>query len=474
MQGSASTEQSDRNWALLSMLFIVVMAFTLRWGTQITDRGPVFDERWITRPIADLIRHGWSVERAIDFQETKGPALIWPYAVGGRWLTDDPHEIASPGAPPGGKHGRAPEAWDPPVPGGPAPAPPQMLSGLRLISLLCFVLSVVPLLILASACGIRGPPLLVVTVLFTLLPQLAIFGQIVMGEVSFLLLTLVMLGVVAWGCGVGNGTKHPVAGPVLYAILLAVLLHSRVHAAPIAVGVALATFNRESWRSWPWWVASVAGGLIRLPLWIRWGGPVSSDFQQLHGVGLRLESLTYLAAAMALPLGVFLVAWALQRRRSRWWWIPIVGMVVGAVLSVIAPNDLSVPSVLDLTLMQDRFQGAAATAALTLGGQGIGSAVIIGILAIAGLGGLGALLAAAFDCPARRIDGLVLRMQAYAILFGWLMYAMTRGFVFDRYLLVWCATLPIAWVLILPRTLVALQFIPLVASLAWFVYVWLS
>ena len=151
-----------------------------------------------------------------------------------------------------------------------------------------------------------------------------------------------------------------------------------------------------------------------------------------------------------------------------------MGMVVGAVLSVIAPNDLSVPSVLDLTLMQEQFQGVASTAALTLGGQGIGSAVILGILAIAGLGGLGALLVAAFDCPARRIDGLVLRMQAYAILFGWLMYAMTRGFVFDRYLLVWCATLPIAWVLILPRTLVALQFIPLVASLAWFVYVWLT
>ncbi|MBT7351219.1 MAG: hypothetical protein HN811_02030, partial [Phycisphaerae bacterium] len=177
---------------MASMLFIVVMAFALRWGTQITDRGPIFDERWITRPIADLIRHGWSVERAIDFQETKGPALIWPYAVGGRWLTVDPHEIAGPDAPPGGKNGRSPEAWDPPIPGAPAPAPPKMLAGLRLISLLCFVLSVVPLLVLASACGIRGPPLFVVTVLFTLLPQLAIFSQIVMGEASFVLLALVM------------------------------------------------------------------------------------------------------------------------------------------------------------------------------------------------------------------------------------------------------------------------------------------
>lgn len=473
MQVSAITERSDRNWAMCSMLFIAVMAFALRWGTQITDRGPIFDERWITRPIADLIRHGWSVERAIDFQETKGPALIWPYAVGGRWLTADPNEVAGPDAAPGGKRGRSPEAWDPPVPGGPAPAPPQMLSGLRLLSLLCFVLSVVPLLVLACACGIRGPPLLVVTVLFTLLPQLAIFSQIVMGEASFLLLALVMLCVVAWGCGVGNGTKHPIAGPILYAILLGVLLHSRVHAAPLAVGVALATFHRESWRSWPWWVASVAGGLVRLPLWIRWNGPVSSDFQQLHGVGFRLESLTYLAAAMALPLAIFLLAWAVKRSRGRWWWIPLVGMGVGVVLSIVAPNDLSVPSALDLTLLQDRYQGAAATTALAIGGTGAGSGVILGILALLGLGGLGALLAAALDRPARKLDGLVLRMQAYTILFGWLMYAMTRGFVFDRYLLVWCATLPLAWVLVLPRALIALQVLPLVLSLAWFVSTWL-
>ena len=99
--------RSDRNWAMLSLVFIVVFAFTLRWGTNIMERGPIFDERWITRPIADLIRNGWSVERAIDFQETKGPALIWPYAAGGAVLIDDPKEVAGPDAPAGGKRGRA-------------------------------------------------------------------------------------------------------------------------------------------------------------------------------------------------------------------------------------------------------------------------------------------------------------------------------------------------------------------------------
>ena len=472
MQASLGIPRADRNWAMLGLLFIVVFALALRWGTVITDRGPIFDERWITRPIAELIRNGWSVERAIDFQETKGPALIWPYAIGGSLLIDNSQEVAGVDAPPGGKRGRAPEAWEPPVPGGPTPAPPKMLQALRLISTLCFVLAVIPMLMLASACGIRGPPLLLVTVLYALLPQLAVLGQLVMGEVSFMLIALVMLIVVVWGCGVGNGTRHPVAGPILYAILLAVLLHSRVHAAPFGVAVALATFQRESWRSWPWWVASLAGGLLRLPLWIRWGGPVSSDFQQLHGVGLRLESLTYLAAVMVLPLGIFLLAWCVKRCGGRWWWLPLAGMGLGAVLAVVAPIDFSVPEALDLSLMQDRYQGTAATAAGVLGGEGMGRAVVLGLMAMVGLGGLGALLAAALDRPARGVDGLVLRMQSWVLVFGWLMYALTRGFVFDRYLLVWCVTLPIAWILLLPRVLLALQILPLALAVLWFVYTW--
>jgi hypothetical protein len=263
---------------------------------------------------------------------------------------------------------------------------------------------------------------------------------------------------------------------VLYAILLAILLHSRVHAAPFAAAAAIATFQRESWRSWPWWVASLAGGLLRLPLWIRWGGPVSSDFQQLHGVGLRLESLTYLAAAMVLPLGIFLLAWCIQRRGGRggrWWWLPLAGMAIGLVLALVAPVDFSLPEGLDLGLLQDRYQGTAATAAGTLGGTGWGRAVIFGMMAMVGLGGLGALLLASFARSARRADGLVLRLQAWVIVFGWLMYALTRGFVFDRYLLVWCVMLPIVWVLLLPRLLIVVQVVPLLMALAWFIYTWL-
>jgi hypothetical protein len=71
------------------------------------------------------------------------------------------------------------------------------------------------------------------------------------------------------------------------------------------------------------------------------------------------------------------------------------------------------------------------------------------------------------------VAGLVLQIQSFAITCGWLMYAITRGFVFDRYLLVWCVALPIAWVLLLPRVLVAIQIVPLLAAFVWFTYTWL-
>ena len=48
------------------------------------SKGPVYDEQYITEPIHQLINDGGSVETAIDFEETKGPAMIWPYAFFGK------------------------------------------------------------------------------------------------------------------------------------------------------------------------------------------------------------------------------------------------------------------------------------------------------------------------------------------------------------------------------------------------------
>jgi hypothetical protein len=476
--------RDDRRWAAASMLFIVLVAFGLRWGTEVTQRGPLFDERWITRPIAEIIRHGWTVQTAIDFQETKGPALIWPYAAVGTVLIDDPLEVAGIDAPAGGAGGWAAHAWEPPIDGGPAPAPPRMLAALRLISILCFVLAVVPLLVLASASGIRGPPLLLVTVLFTLLPQMAIFGQIVMGEASFVLLGLSLFAVVAWACGAGNGVQHRIAGPILYGLLLAVLLHSRPHAAAFAPAVCIALFSRESWRSWPWWLASILAAVVRIPLWIRWDGLVSSDFSNLHGMGLRLDSLTYLAAGMALFLGVFLLAWivypshATGPRPGRRW--VVGGLGVGVLLGVLAPVMPSVHGGFDLAVQHDRFQGVAATISRTLAGPGLGGSAVVALLAVIGLGGLGALFAFAGSKQGSprgdrsdQVWSIVLRVQALTLAFGWLLYAATRGFVFDRYLLAWAMALPLAWVILLPRWLIGIQTAVLALAAMYHVYIWL-
>jgi hypothetical protein len=414
--------RDDRRWAAASMLFIVLVAFGLRWGTEVTQRGPLFDERWITRPIAEIIRHGWTVQTAIDFQETKGPALIWPYAAVGTVLIDDPLEVAGIDAPAGGAGGWAAHAWEPPIDGGPAPAPPGMLAALRLISILCFVLAVVPLLVLASASGIRGPPLLLVTVLFTLLPQMAIFGQIVMGEASFVLLGLSLFAVVAWACGAGNGVQHRIAGPILYGLLLAVLLHSRPHAAAFAPAVCIALFSRESWRSWPWWLASILAAVVRIPLWIRWDGLVSSDFSNLHGMGLRLDSLTYLAAGMALFLGVFLLAW------------------------IVYPSHAT---------------GPRPGRRWVLGGLGV-------VFAFAG-----SKQGSPRGDRSDQVWSIVLRVQALTLAFGWLLYAATRGFVFDRYLLAWAMALPLAWVILLPRWLIGIQTAVLALAAMYHVYIWL-
>jgi hypothetical protein len=359
-----------------------------------------------------------------------------------------------------------------------------MLAALRLISILCFVLAVVPLLVLASASGIRGPPLLLVTVLFTLLPQMAIFGQIVMGEASFVLLGLSLFAVVAWACGAGNGVQHRIAGPILYGLLLAVLLHSRPHAAAFAPAVCIALFSRESWRSWPWWLASILAAVVRIPLWIRWDGLVSSDFSNLHGMGLRLDSLTYLAAGMALFLGVFLLAWivypshATGPRPGRRW--VVGGLGVGVLLGVLAPVMPSVHGGFDLAVQHDRFQGVAATISRTLAGPGLGGSAVVALLAVIGLGGLGALFAFAGSKQGSprgdrsdQVWSIVLRVQALTLAFGWLLYAATRGFVFDRYLLAWAMALPLAWVILLPRWLIGIQTAVLALAAMYHVYIWL-
>ena len=153
---------------------------------------------------------GWSVETAIDFEETKGPALIWPYALLGETL--------------GGS-----------------------LNDLRLVSGLFFVLSVVPLLLLATRAGSRGASLLLAALGFMLLPYEIVFGQLVMGEASFLFGALWLVLIALWGFGDSTHGPHRWSAGAYWSRHL----HSRIHAVAWAGAICPVAFQREGIRSWP-------------------------------------------------------------------------------------------------------------------------------------------------------------------------------------------------------------------------------
>lgn len=442
---TASTDRAgrERTWIVVSLLVLLGTALFLRFGTGIRDAGPRFDERYITVPINELMEQGWSTETAIDYQETKGPALIWPYAVIGKWLGGD-------------------------------------LNALRQVSCLFFVLSGIPLLLLALRCGLRDSQLLLAMVGFMLLPYELVFSQLVMGEVSFVFGAICLMLVVLWGTGgyggvlPGHERGHPVAGPVLYCILLAILLHSRIHAVALAGGACLAAWCLLGSRSWPWWVASIVAGLLRMPLWIRWGGLVSPEYQNLHGLGFRLESLTYLGAALLPLVGIFLLVFLWRYRWCRWWLLCPLGACIGLLLALIAMPDLAIPAGdVDLSLQHDRYQGIVATAVLAIGGGGSATYLLLGICSVLGLASLGALAAMAFELHVEDAIGMLARMQVWALAIGCGLYLLTRGFVFDRFLLVWAVAMPVLWCRMLPRPLLFAQYLGLLVIAIRLVNVWL-
>jgi hypothetical protein len=231
---------------------------------------------------------------------------------------------------------------------------------------------------------------------------------------------------------------------------------------------------RDGKRSWPWWVAAIAAGLLRIPLWIRWDGLVSPEYANLHGLGFRLESLTYLAAAMAPLVGIFLLQWWWSRRRYAW--LVWAGGVAGIVLGLIAMPDLTVPTTVevDLATAHDRFQGIAATAVLKASGfLGGGAQLILGMMAGVGLAGLGALGALAMDRDDDRATGTIAAYAAWTLVVGWGLYAMTRGFVFDRFLLGWAVVLPVCWAKWLTPRLQVVQYVALLVIACRLGWVWL-
>tara|TARA_B100001059_G_scaffold219908_1_gene241375 strand:+ start:894 stop:2261 length:1368 start_codon:yes stop_codon:yes gene_type:complete len=443
LMGTLSDQARERFWIIGSLLLILLTALFLRYASGISGAGPRFDEKYITIPMFELMESGWSVETAIDYEETKGPALIWPYALLGNWFGGD-------------------------------------LAGLRQVSCLLFVLSGIPLLLLSLRCGVTGVNLLLAMLGFMLLPYELVLSQLVMGEVSFVFGALFLVLSVLWGVGGFRRSDalqpergHPVAGPIVYCLLLFVLLHSRVHAVALAGAACLAVWQLSGIRSWPWWLASIVAGLLRIPLWVRWGGLVSPEYQNLHGLGFRLESLTYLGAALVPLVGVFLIVFLWRYRYCRWWFLAPLGALLGLVLAVVAMPDLSIPEVLDTTVQHDRYQGVLATAVLLAGGGGQLTVLLLGFACVIGLASLGAFAALAFELPPDEGLGLLARLQVWALIIGCGLYMLTRGFVFDRFLLVWAVALSILWCRLLPRWLLGMQLLAMLVIAGRLVGVWL-
>ena len=417
----------DGSWIFGSVLLVAVVLFGLRWSTGILSKGPAFDEKYITIPMQNIMTDGWSVDSAIDFEETKGPALIWPYAFFGKML--------------GGT-----------------------LNDLRLVSVWCSIIGLAILSWIAVQCSVYRKNIYIVAIGWLLLPYNIVFSELVMGEISFLLLSLLAVASFIWGLQEHSPKSRRLLAPALYCIAIAFALHSRIHVVALAGGVCFTAFALQGKRSWPWWVASVIAGLLRIPLWMRWGGLVSPEYQSLHGLGLRLESLSYLAAALVPFVGVFAIeGWRVAKSKK----CIVVAFILGVLLVYIAMPNLLVPDVIDYNTPNDRFQGIASSIAKRISDVSGVQQAVLAVLSGIGLAGLAGL----WLC--REKAKLVGSITFWALTFGWLLYALTRGFVFDRFLLTWAFLLPIVWVRALPKWLLLLQYATLTFIAAWLAATWL-
>lgn len=420
-------EQKSTSWILGSLILLAVVLFGLRWSSGILSSGPVFDEQYITVPINNLMQDGWSVETAIDFQETKGPALIWPYAVVGKWF--------------GGS-----------------------LNDLRLVSVWCSIISLLLLLWIAVRSSLHRYSLFLVALGWLLLPYNIVFSEIVMGEISFLLLSLLAVAAFIWGVDNNSTKARRVIAPILFGVAIAIALHSRIHVVALAAGICFTAYALQGKQSWPWWVASILAGMLRIPLWIRWGGLVSPEYQSLHGLGLRLESLAYLAAALVPFVGVFAIeGWRIAKSKV----VLVSSFLFGIILVIHAMPDLSVPDSIDLVNQNDRFQGIAASVVGRISSSPLVQQIALALLAGLGLAGL----AGVWLCRERA--KLVCRITFWSLGIGWLLYAITYGYVFDRFLITWASLLPIVWIRALPKWLLVIQYLGLFFISAWLAAQWL-
>lgn len=402
---------------------LLAMSLLLRFATSISDKDLTWDEVFMQPIVETIVLDGWTIGNAIDYEDTKGPVFFWLYAAWG--------EIAGPG-----------------------------IDALRAWSIAMFVLAGIPLAWMTLRCGCTVSETGVISGLYALLPYNAVLAQLLMSEPSFLLGCLLLTLIFLWGFGVEKQAERRIIGPLLFGLMLALLLHHRPHAVAYAGAAVLVATQRDGWRSWPWWTAAAAAGLARLPLYLRWGGMVTPEYQQRMGLGIAPYSLTYVTIAL-LPATVVLL-WPVltqPRLRHRRWWL-LAGASVGLLLGIFAVPDLAGS---DAGKM--RYMGIIASAMRPIS-DGIGYRFAAALLASTGGAALGALTALTIDLRSpRETDGIVQRLAGLVLLIGWFAHIAARGAVYDRYVVPFIALLPFVLIRHVPRWLLGLQAVVLLGIL---------
>ena len=424
---------------LAGCALLLASLLLLRWWGGIAGRGMMWDEGQMYPIVENISQSDWSWDSLVNYQDTKGPAFFWLYA-----------------------------AFEPLLGGG--------LSSLRWLSILLTTLCALPLALLCRHAGMRLGDSLLITAFFLVLPYNLVLSELFMSEPSFLLGALLLATSVTWALDHPSDRVRHVIGPVLYAVLLAVLLHHRAHAVAMAGAVCLLALFRSFREARPWWIATVIAGLLRVPLFLLWGGLVGAKYQARYGLGFRLDSLVYLAIA-ALPCTLIFTFPMIQRLwiapepgpgtrniRSVLVWAAIVGATAGAF----ALPDLPLYFGAAAAGGDGNFQGPLATALRPIQDwSGPLYLVTTCLLAAVGFVSIAAMMVAAFDhgptatpCIGRlRTNGnLLVRFAAVTLGAGWLLSALSKGDIFDRYLLAYLALMPFVWVMRLSRRFCALQF----------------
>jgi len=432
---TSSPFRGDLLHVAVAVVIMLIVGVVLRIGTGVAGLEPQWDEP-VMQPIVErIVDEGWSLDTAVDYEDTKGPVFFWLYAL--------PAELTG-----------------------------ADVSSLRLVSVLLFVLAGVPLGLIAVLCRLHPGQTAGVAALYALLPYNAVLGQLFMSEPSFLLGSLLLLLTFAWATASSPNAPARRIGPLLFGVLVAMLLHHRPHVAACAGAIVLTATLRDGVRSWPWWTACIVAGLVRIPLLIRWGGLVTPAYQERMGFGLRFESLTYLLIAL-LPCTLLLLWPACVRvgvragGRRRYGAVG-VGAAIGLLFGLVAAPDFEAT-----TEGRRVFLGMVAT---TLGPLGDSFLATIAVIALATLGGaaLAATLAAPRGVRDASTRGAVARVAAGTVFLGWAMYGLTRGHLFDRYLLPFVAYLPFLWTLRLPWPLRIAQAVGLLILLVKLATSWLT